>query len=131
MLVGVSIFLVSPDHVADSSRPFFGICGFGFGRRPLIVIRILSASDGGTSVVVLLSRKSQIISNEFSPRALPIDGGPFVKAPSSGVPVNARLDPHKAPGRSVVHMLTGGRILPTSDFLALATATNKFFHSSF
>ena len=131
MLVGVSIFLVSPDHVADSSRRFVGICGLRFGWRPLIVIRILAAGDGGMSVVVLLSRKPQIISNEFSPRALAIDGGPFVKAPSSGVPINARLDPHKAPERFVLYMLRGARLLPICDFLALATATNKFFHSSF
>jgi hypothetical protein len=72
-----------------------------------------------------------MISNEFSPRALSIDGGPFVKAPSSGVPINARLDPHKAPERFVLYLLTGARILLISDFLALATATNKFFHSSF
>jgi hypothetical protein len=95
------------------------------------VIRILSAGDGGTSVVVRLSRKAQIISNEFSPRALSINGGPFVKAPSSGVPINARLDLHKAPERLVLYMLTGARILLISDFLALVTATNKFFHSPF
>src|SRR5450756_1169788 len=54
------------------------------------------------------------------PRALSINRGPFVKAPSSGVPINARLDLHKAPQRFVLYTLTGGRILPISDFLALA-----------